>query len=151
MPRLPAHLHLLPAPPLLPARLAPLLTDPLLPDQLPHLSAPDLSPSSSAPWPLTAPRRALSVLAQVLLTRQAAEGDSQGPAITGQYVAIWQRAVCSIEAAATASQAQEDVTVTSIHLLLLLFHSPQKTILLALSRALTATCQAAPASPPPHY
>ena len=40
-------------------------------------------------------------------------------------------------------------------LLLLFFHSLQltqkKTVLGALSCALTATCQAAPASPPPHY
>ena len=83
-----------------------------------------LSPTSTKPWPLAASRRALSVLAQVLLTRQASE-EAHSTSVTSQYVAIWQRAVDAMAAAARAPAPQEDVSVTTIHLLLLLFHSLQ--------------------------
>ena len=113
-----------------------------------------LSPESNNPWPLSASRRALSVLAQVLLTRQAGE-EAHSTSVTSQYVAIWQRAVAAMAAAARAPAPQEEITVTSIHLLLLLFHSLQlmqkKTVLVALSRALTITCVEAPKQPPAHY
>ena len=113
-----------------------------------------LSPDSTNPWPLAASRRSLSVLAQVLLTRQASE-EAHSTSVTSQYVAIWQRAVAAMAAAARAQAPQEDITVTSIHLLLLLFHSLQlmqkKTVLVALSRALTITCVEAPKQPPAHY
>ena len=83
-----------------------------------------LSPTSTKPWPLAASRRALSVLAQVLLTRQASE-EAHSTSVTSQYVAIWQRAVDAMAAAARAPAPQEDVSVTTVHLLLLLFHSLQ--------------------------
>ena len=112
-----------------------------------------LAPESPGPWPLAAPRRALAVLAQILLTRQASEAASP-LAVTSQYVAIWERAVASMAAAATSVTPQEDTSVASLHLLLLLFHSLQlmqkKTVLVAVSRALTTSCCGAPVPTPSH-
>ena len=130
-----------------------------LPEPLISLLLSDLSISPTAPvstpWPLSVPRRSLSILAQVLLTRQSAEGSGYSPAVTIQYVTIWERAVTSLAMAALSPVSSPDLSISSIHLLLLTFHSLQlmqkKTVLLTASKQLTRVCSSPPSPPTQHY
>ena len=124
-----------------------------LPDPLVSLLLTDLSLSPTAPltagWPLAGSRRSLSLLAQVLLRRQAKDS-----AVFSQYVNIWQRAATSIAAAALAPAPSSSLSLANIHLLLLTFHSLQlmqkKTVLLTVASKLKEVCEKTRADAPAH-
>ena len=125
-----------------------------LPDPLVSLLLTDLSlsptASASTPWPLSASRRSLSILAQILLTRQATDST-----VFAQYVTIWQRAMSTMTLTAKASPSPgNDLSLCNIHLLLLTFHSLQlmqkKAVLLAVATNLREVCTSLPKSPGSH-
>ena len=124
-----------------------------LPDTLVSLLLSDLSLSPTAPvtasWPLAGSRRSLSILAQVLLRRQAKDAG-----VFSQYVNIWERAITSVATAAMATNPSSNLSLANIHLLLLIFHSLQlmqkKTVVLTLARKLREVCEATKSPPPAH-
>ena len=126
-----------------------------LPDTLVSLLLSDLSLSPTAPvtssWPLAGSRRSLSILAQVLLRRQARD-----PGVFSQYVNIWERAVTSVATAAMAANPSCNLSLANLHLLLLIFHSLQlmqkKTVVLTVAAKLREVSQAtkSKSTPPAH-
>ena len=124
-----------------------------LPESLVSLLLTDLSLSptapTTAPWPLACSRRSLSLLAQVLLRRQARD-----PAVFTQYVTIWQRALTSLATAALAPAPSPGLSLANIHLLLLTFHSLQlmqkKTVLLTVATKLREVSEKTRSDSPAH-
>ena len=124
-----------------------------LPETLVSLLLSDLSLSPTAPvtasWPLAGSRRSLSILAQVLLRRQAKDAG-----VFSDYVNIWERAINSVAAAAMATNPNSNLSLANIHLLLLIFHSLQlmqkKTVVLTVARKLREVCEATKSAPPAH-
>ena len=125
------------------------LPDPLISLLLTDLSLSPTAPAST-PWPLSASRRSLSILAQILLTRQATDST-----VFSQYVTIWQRAMSTMARTAKSSPAPgTDLSLCNIHLLLLIFHSLQlmqkKAVLLAVATNLREVCGTLTKAPAPH-
>lgn len=104
---------------------------------------PTLGPNHS--WPLDVPARSLSILAQILVLRQHAQGDNYSIKVSSFFVQIWERMVNTMAEAAVGSlegigEGGVDVNIENIDMLLLLFHQLQlmqkKQVLLHLSNSL---------------